>query len=416
MDATESSAMTDMDGELDAVVVGAGWAGLAVSHGLKAAGLRHVVFEKHRVCETWRTQRWNSFRMNTPNVQTVMPGDAYAGNDPEGFLTRDSFVEMAEAYWQRHSLPVRTNTPVTEVRPASTGGFQVVTPVGITRTQRVVIASGNLNVPKRPSSAALLPETVVQMDGSAYREASQLRTGAVLVIGCGNSGGQIAEDLARSGRNVFLATGHNGRIPRRYRGRDIILWLTDNGGMSKPRTSSTGRPLLGATHTISLQSLSAQGIVMLGRFETVNSAGNMIFADDLHENARFADQVSAEIRGEIDAYIELKGLSTPMVEVDSAESVAARFPDPPIRSLDLVSRGISTVIWCIGFTGDFSWVRIPGAIDYQGNPVQQRCLSVPGVYFAGLDTSESMKSGTILVAEEEARRIANHIAAQHRVD
>ena len=175
--------MTDMDREFDVVVVGAGWAGLAVSHGLKAAGLRHVVFEKHRVCETWRTQRWNSFRMNTPNIQTVMPGDSYAGNDPEGFLTRDDFVEMVETYSRRHALPVRTTTPVTEVRSVSTGGFAVVSPGGITRTKHVVIASGNLNVPKCPSSAALLPETVTQMDGSAYREASELRAGAVLVVG-----------------------------------------------------------------------------------------------------------------------------------------------------------------------------------------------------------------------------------------
>ena len=142
----------------------------------------------------------------------------------------------------------------------------------------------------------------------------------------------------------------------------------------------------------------------------------MVFADNLHENARFADQVSAEIRKEIDAYIDLKGLLAPEAEVDRAESVAARFPNPPIRSLSLVAQGISTVIWCIGFTGDFGWVRIPGAIDHQGSPVQQRCLSVPGVYFAGLDTSESMRSGTILVAEEEARRIASHIATRYRGD
>lgn len=400
------------DGELDAVVVGAGWAGLSVSNALQAAGLAHVVLEQHRVCETWRTQRWDSFRMNTPNVQTVMPGECYGGADPQGFMTRDDFVAMLDAYVRRRGLPVKTHTPVSEVRPDARGGFEVVTPVGVLATRNVVVATGNLNRPRRPPIAGSMAHAVTQMDGCDYRAAAPLRPGAVLVVGCGNSGGQIAEDLVRCGRSVYLSTGRNGRIPRRYRGRDIILWLVDTGRMSMPRTSSTGRPLLGADHTISLQSLSAQGIVMLGRLAGATPGGVLLFADDLQDNARFADQVSADIRREIDAYIEQAGLEVPPACDDDAESVAARFPDPPILALDLLARGITTVIWCVGYTGDFGWLRVPGAIDARGAPVQQDCLSVPGVYFAGLDTSASMKSGTILVAEEEATRIADHIGAR----
>jgi putative flavoprotein involved in K+ transport len=251
---------------------------------------------------------------------------------------------------------------------------------------------------------------VTQIAGSDYRDAASLPSGAVLVVGCGNSGGQIAEDLARSGRRVFLATGHNGRIPRRYRGRDIILWLTDTGRTAMPRTSSTGRPLLGADHTISLQSLSAHGIVVIGRYAGVEPDGSVSFADDLRDNAGFADRVSAEIRGEIDAYIERTGVVAPAAEDDAAEVVAPRFPEPPIRRLDLAERGIATVVWCIGFGGDFGWLRVPGALDADGQPVQHRGLSVPGVCFAGLDTPESMKAGTILVAEETGARIAACIA------
>ena len=398
------------DQVLDAAIVGAGWAGLSVSQALKSRGLRHVVFEKNRICETWRAQRWDAFYMNTPNVHTVMPGDRYEGDDPEGFMTRDEFVAMVAEYAQRHELPVQANTAVTLVRPHAEAGFELVTSRGTTRARNVVVATGNLNVPRRPPAASKLPATVTQMDGSDYRCASLLAPGAVLVVGCGNSGGQIAEDLARSGRKVFLATGRNGRVPRRYRGRDISLWLEQTGRYARPRTAKTGRPLLGATHTISLQSLSAMGIVVLGRFTDVDGRGALVFADDLLENARFGDQVSAELRSEIDAFIARKGLAIGPPVVDEAEAIAARFPDPPILSLDPVANGISTVIWSVGFSGDFSWLHVPGALDERGCPVQERCVSVPGIYFAGLDNSSSLKAGTILVAAEEAQRIARHMA------
>ncbi len=394
---------------LDAAIVGAGWAGLSVSQALKSRGLRHVVLEKSRICETWRAQRWDAFFMNTPNVHTVMPGDRYEGDDPEGFMTRDEFVAMVAEYAQRHELPVRTNTAVTSVRPHAEGGFEIVTSRGAIRARNVVVATGNLNVPKRPPAAAKLPVAVTQLDGSDYRRASLLRPGAVLVVGCGNSGGQIAEDLARSGRKVFLATGRNGRVPRQYRGRDISLWLEQTGRYDRPRTARTGRPLLGATHTISLQSLSAMGIVVLGRFTDVDRRGALVFADDLQENARFGDQVAAELRGEIDAFIAREGLAVGPPVVDDAEAVAPQFPDPAILSLDPAASGISTVIWCVGFRGDFSWLRVPGAIDDRGDPVQDRCVSVPGIYFAGLDNSSSLKAGTILVAAQEASRIAGHM-------
>jgi putative flavoprotein involved in K+ transport len=403
--------MCQSDAELDAVVIGAGWAGIAASSALHDAGIRHRVFEKKRVCETWRTQRWNSFHMNTPNVLTVMPGDKYVGADPEGYMTRDAFVSMVEAYAVRRKLPVETGTPVASVR-ADGSAFEIVTPTRTYRTRNVIVATGNLNVPKRPASASKIPATVRQIDTSDYRDASQLAPGAVLVIGCGNSGGQIAEDLAHGGRTVYLATGRNGRIPRRYRHRDIVLWLVDNGRFGKPRTSDTGRPLLGATHTISLQALSAQGIFVLGRFAGVAEHGELIFADDLRENAQFGDQVSSNIKAEIDAYIEENGLSAAAVEVDEAETVAARFPEPPILKLDPIGRGISTVIWCIGFKGDFSWLNVPGALDSNGEPAQERCISVPGVYFVGLDSTETLKAGTILAAEDESRRVADHILAR----
>jgi putative flavoprotein involved in K+ transport len=397
---------------LDAVIVGGGFHGLGVSAALQRAGLSHRVLERARPCETWRSQRWDSFRMNTPNVQTVMPGDAYAGDDPEGFLTRDAFVAMILDFADRHALPVETGTAVTAAEPDGDGGFRITTAAGTLRARNLVAATGNLNVARRPAFAARLPASVTQIDGPDYRAAAALRPGGVLVVGCGNSGSQIAEDLALAGREVWLATGRNGRVPRRDRGRDILLWLMENGRYHQPRTTRSGRPLLGAGHTLSLALLSALGIRLLGRLEAVTPAGEIVVAGDLAEHAAFADAVSAGIRREIDDWIAANGIAAEAAVPDPAETIPARFPDPPVRGLDLAASGITTVIWCTGFLGDYRWLRVPGATDAAGQPVAARCLSVPGVTFPGLDSMEALKSGTIMVVDEDSRRIADTIAAR----
>jgi putative flavoprotein involved in K+ transport len=396
--------------EFDVIVIGAGWAGLSVSHDLGRAGFRHVVFERDRICETWRSQRWETFRMNTPNVMTVLPGDRYEGSEPEGYMSRDAFVAMVEDYAERHRLPVREGSRVVSVQRANRG-FHVRTSDGGARARFVVVATGNLNVPRRPDLSADLPAWVSQIDGSDYRRSEDLLPGAVLVVGCGNSGGQIAEDLALSGRKVFLSTGRNGRVPRTYRGRDIFLWLTDTGRMGKPRTSAAGRGLIGATHTISLQSLSAQGVTLLGRLAGADAGGSLRFDDTLAESAAFGDAMSEALRSEIDAHIARLGLDAPEAEPDPAETVAPRFPDPPLLDLDLRSEGVSTLIWSTGFRGDFGWLHVEGALDARGAPVVEDCASVPGLWFAGLDSLASLRAGTVLAAEEEAARIVGGIAS-----
>lgn len=397
---------------LDAVVVGAGFAGLAVSGALRAAGLDHLVFERSRPCETWLAQRWDSFRMNTPNLLTMMPGEAYRGADPEAAMTRDEFVALVMAFADRHALPVESGTAVAAVEPDPRGGFTVRTAQGTVRARAVVATTGNLNVPRRPALAARLPAGVTQIDGSDYRNAGEIRPGAVLVVGCGNSGGQIAEDLALAGRQVYLATSRNGRVPRRYRGRDIILWLLESGVYDRPRAARTGRPLLGATHTLSLGALSALGITLLGRVADVTAAGSLAIADDLAASTAHADRVSAEIRAGIDAWIAENGLDAPPATPDPAEAVPLRAPDPPIRELDLAARGIATVIWTTGFAGDYRWLRVPGAVDADGQPAQSRGVSVPGIHFAGIDSLEALKSGTVMVIADEARRVVEAISAR----
>ncbi len=400
----------------DVAIVGAGWAGLSVSYALARAGYSHAVYERDSICHTWRTQRWDTFRMNTPNVMTVLPGDRYEGDEPEGYMTRDAFVAMVEDYAARNALPVREGTAVLSARRAGDGPdgpFEIRTSAGSALANSIVVATGNLNVPRRPAMAAHLPASVTQIDGSDYRAPDALPPGGVLVVGCGNSGGQIAEDIALAGRRVILSTGRNGRVPRTYRGRDIFLWLTDTGRLAQPRTTASGRGLIGATHTISLQSLSAMGVTLAGRLRDISGDGRVRFDDTLADSAAYGDEMSAMLRAEIDEYIAREGIDAPAPVPDPAETVATRFPDPPLTEIDLAREGIATVIWSTGFSGDFGWLDVPGALGADGAPAQDRSVSVPGIYFAGLDTLESLRAGTVMMAGEEAARIVRHIA-DHR--
>jgi putative flavoprotein involved in K+ transport len=409
-----------MDRPLDAVVIGAGWAGLGVSYVLAKAGLSHRVLERGRIGETWLTQRWDSFYLNSPKLLAVMPGDRYEGPDPEGFYTRDEFVALLEDYARRYHLPVATSTPVTALtRDGKADVYRLVTPVGELTARAVVIASGSLNRARRPEVARALPPSLLQIDTSAYRSPDALPAGAVLVVGSAQSGGQIAEDLAMAGRVVFLSTGRTGRKPRRYRGRDVSFWEKESGLFDIPRKNFVGpdgripgRALIGARHTISLQSLSAQGVVLLGRFTGIAN-GRLTFADDVRENVRLGDEAAAKTRRHIDDYIARHGLDAPLATDDPAETVAPRLPNPPILSLDPSEHHLTTVIWCTGFEGDYSFVQVPGVLNARGQPLEDEGLTeAPGLYFAGVDFSSTRKSGLIVAIAEEAQRLVGHIVAR----
>jgi putative flavoprotein involved in K+ transport len=409
-----------MSGILDTAVIGAGYAGLGVSYFLKQHGVEHQVLERCRIGETWRTQRWDSFRLNSPNARSTLPGDSYDGPDPWGANTYHEFVAYLENYAKRNRLPVSTGNPVEELTREN-GAYLLATAHGTFMARNVLIATGNLNCPVRPPWSANLPSALRQIDCSEYRNAAELEKGAVLVVGSGQSGGQIAEDLALAGRSVFLATSRTGRLVRRYRGGDTFNWLTISGFLDVPRREillPSGKPppraLLGATHTISLQSLSAQGVVLLGRFRGVEN-GYLIFGDELDEHIRFADEASTNVKRFLDQYIERTGLDAPAAEDDPAETISARVPRPPIRSIDWAVSGIRTVIWCTGFAGDFQWIHLPGVLDEAGQPVHEDGLGIlPGLYFAGLDFGSTRKSGTIAAIADEAARLVDHLV-QRRV-
>ena len=409
--------MNDGADVLDAVVVGAGWAGLGVSYWLARKGLRHTVLERGRIGETWRTQRWASFHMNSPNVQTVMPGDRYEGSDPYGVLTRDQFIALLEDFAGRNGLPIQADTAVSELT-RDDGVYRLTTSNGMLRARNVVVASGNLNCAVRPISSDGLPPYIHQIDASGYRSAADLPDGAVLVVGSGQSGAQIAEELAQAGRTVFLATSRVGRLPRRYRGRDVMIWLEESGFLDVRREEVIrlagripARGVLGSEHTISLQSLSAQGVVLLGRLTGTANGGRLTLADDLEANVRFGDQASDNVKRHIDDYISQARIDAPLSDPDPAETVAWRGPDSVIGSLDLSGSGITSVVWCTGFKGDFSYVRLADALDAAGQPVHTVGVGVlPGLYFAGLDFASTRKSGIILAIAEEAPRLVEHIA------
>jgi putative flavoprotein involved in K+ transport len=305
---------------------------------------------------------------------------------------------------------------VKEVTLTDTGDFRVSTSLGQWTTRNLVVASGSLNRPKRPALSGKLAPAIHQIDASDYRSPGALSTGAVLVVGAGQSGGQIAKDLIEAGRRVFLSTAKIGRIRRRYRGRDLVLWLLESGLMDVRREALVlpsgqipGRALQGALETISLQSLSNQGVVLLGRVTAAN--GQMVtFSDDVRENVAFADESSKNVRGKIDEYIELNHISAPPAEEDPSETVAPTIPSPPIPSIDLEANGISTVIWCTGFDGDFSWLQVPGALRADMQPAHVDGIgTVGGLYYPGLDFASTRKSGTMLAAIEESQAIVAHI-------
>lgn len=396
----------------DVVVVGAGWAGLSVSYELMRAKINHIVIERGSVGETWRTQRWESFHMNTPNVLTVLPGDRYEGPEPEGFMNCQSFIEMLETYADRWRLPLLDQTAVEDVRRVG-DRFRVKSTSGTVTADIVVIATGNLNVPRIPKIASKLPSSINQIHGVEYTRADALSHGAVMVVGCGDTGGQIAEELMEEGRRVYLSTGRNGRVPRRYRGRDFFIWMSESKLNQNPRPpGNAGRALIGRKRTITLQSLSAKGVTVAGRVRDATSSGTLLFDDTLADSARYADETSAGVKERIDAYIEREGIDAPLAKDDPEETLSPNFPDPPILELDLISSGVSSVIWATGLSGNFNWLNVPGTVDAHGRPIQDKSVSAPGIYFVGLDSKESQRSGTVLGASFEAARVAAHIEVQ----
>ncbi len=409
---------------LEAVVIGAGQAGLAVSQVLGREGVDHVVLERGRIGETWRTQRWDSFALNTPAWMNRLPGDddAAVGEPADGFWTHHEFARRLDAYAHRWRLPVREHSPVLRVRTVG-GGFHVdVDDASGTsfETHSVVVASGVQNIQRIPPIATSMPPELVEIPALEYRDPGALPPGAVLVVGSGQTGGQIAEDLLEAGRTVYLSASRVARMRRRYRGRDIFEWLIQSGyfdvpieDVPDPAVRSMTLPLISGVgrygHSLGLQWLAARGVVLLGRIRSV--VGSVLELEDtLGECIRFGDERSGSVRRMVDEGLQARGIPLPEVEDDPAD---LSHPDPAsVHSsdrLDLASAGVGSVIWATGVRGEFPFLA-PFAVGEDGVPIQELGVGLmPGLYCLGFPWLLHRGSGIVYGVGKDAGRIADHV-------
>ena len=407
---------------LDAVVIGAGHAGLALSKRLADASIDHDVLERGEIGETWRTQRWDSFRLNTMNAMIRLPGGAEHAR-PDEFLGRDAWIAELRAYAQAGSLPVRTHANVSAVTAAADNGFDVAIGSGeIVHTRSVIVATGIANAPKLPGAAAGIDRRIEILTTGTYRRPSQLPPGAVLVVGSGQSGGQITEDLLDAGREVYLATGTVGRAPRRMRGRDTLAWLSESGWMAQrredlpdPAAIRAAQPLISGVgprgHTISLQSLARRGVTLLGHFESADGT-RLRFGDDLAEHVRQGDEGSAKIRQHVDDYIARSGIDAPASDADPADEPvdAESFHSP--TELDLADRGVGAVVFSTGFATDYSWLRVPVVGPDGSIAHREGRTAVDGLYFVGLLWMRVRRSAIIAGAMDDSAHVAAQVTAR----
>ncbi|MEA2223432.1 MAG: putative flavoprotein involved in transport [Solirubrobacteraceae bacterium] len=405
-------------GDREVVVVGGGQAGLSMSYCLAQRGIDHVVLERDRIASEWRAARWDSFCLVTPNWQCRLPGFPYAGDDPDGFMVRDEIVDYVESYAAFFDPPVAEGMTVTDLTSAGAeGGFVLDTTKGETTAGQVVIATGGYHVPRIPRFAERLAPTVVQISSSQYLNADALPAGDVLVVGTGQSGCQIAEDLHLAGRTVHLCVGGATRTARFYRGRDVVAWLDDLGYYDMPvhehklgagvRAKAnqyvTGRD---GGRDIDLRQFALEGMRLYGRVTGLRD-GVLTFAPDLKRNLDNADASSEAIKDTIDQHIAEHGIDAPSEE----RYTPVWQPGVQPRELDVAAAGISSVIWCMGFASDFTWVNAP-IFDGRGRPCHERGVTdVPGLYVLGLPWLYTWGSGRFSGIARDAEYLAEKIAA-----
>jgi len=400
--------------KIDTLVVGAGQAGVAMSEHLSKSGVPHLVLERSRIAERWRTERWDSLVANGPAWHDRFPGMEFSDTDPDAFATKESVADYFVAYARKFEAPIRCGVEVKAVRrQEGKPGFRIETSDGVIEANNVVAATGPF---QRPIMPAIVPDDagIMQMHSNTYRNPGQLPDGAVLVVGAGSSGAQIADELRRSGKRVYLSVGPHDRPPRSYRNRDFVWWL---GVLGKWDADA---PPAGAEHvtisvsgahggqTVDFRRLAAEGMTLVGRTNAYRD-GVLTFAEDLCENIAKGDANYLSVLDEADAYVEKNGLDLP--PEPEARHIG---PDPecmtnPILELDLAEAGITAIIWATGFAVDYGWLDVD-TFDDQGKPIHQRGVSrEPGVYFVGLPWLSRRGSSFIWGVWHDAKFIADQI-------
>lgn len=401
----------------DTLVVGGGQAGLAMSEHLSNCGVPHVVLERHRIAERWRSERWDSLVANGPAWHDRFPGMEFSGYGPDEFVPKEKVADYFEAYAERIGAPIRCGVEVRHVqRNQGRPGFRAETSKGVIEANNVVAATGPF---QRPVIPPVVPGDAgpMQIHSSAYRNPGQLPAGAVLVVGAGSSGVQIAEELLDAGKRVYLSVGPHDRPPRRYRGRDFVWWLGVLGKWdaeaTAPGTEHVTISVSGANggRTVDFRKLAARGMTLVGR-TTAYHHGKLSFAPDLAGNLAKGDANYLSVLDEADAYVARNGLDLP--EEPEAREIG---PDPhcvtdPIVELDLAEAGMGSIIWATGFAVDYGWLDVD-AFDENGKPSHRRGISTePGVYFLGLPWLSRRGSSFIWGVWHDARFLADHIATQ----
>jgi putative flavoprotein involved in K+ transport len=400
----------------ETVIVGGGQAGLAMSHHLSRLGRAHVILERSRVAERWRSERWDSLMFQFPNWSMRLPGQAYDGGDPDGFATRDEVIAFIERYREVIRAPVRTGVDVTALRRSTNDALDLETTHGLIEAANVVVATGPYQEPVVPAMSRALPGRVRQVHSSGYRNPGQLPAGAVLVVGSGASGCQIVEDLLAAERRVYLSVGRHRRFPRRYRGHDMFWWMERLGVLDHPleeRPEARERPNplvtgVGGGHEIDLRRYRDDGVVLLGHLAGVTGS-RLHLADDVEALLAAGDESVLAFTRAVDAYVDRSGLVAP---AEPSPAPPASSETSPIRELDLDGAGIAAVIWATGFRRDFGWIRLP-VLDDGGEPVHRRGVTrCPGVYFLGLPWLHTLRSSVLCGVGDDAAHLAEHIASR----
>lgn len=397
-------------------IIGAGQAGLSVSWYLSRAGVDHLVLEAQTPVHAWADSRWDNFTLVTPNWHCRLPGYAYDGPDPDGFMTRDEVVAWLAGWLDTFDVPMRTHTRVTRLRPGMGGGFELTLMTGAGEEQltceHAVVATGGYPVPVMPAFATALDPAVKQIHSEQYRNAEQLPDGAVLVVGTGQSGAQIAEDLHLAGRQVHLAVGNAPRVARFYRGRDCMTWLADMGlydkaageypggkaAIEKTNHYVTGRD---GGRDIDLRGFAGEGMRLYGTL-TNGKDSALTFAPTLRDALDHADAVYNSICTDIDSYIEREGIPAPAPHRYSP----VWEPETETTALDLAAEGVTSIVWAIGYRPDYRWIEA-SAFDGGGRPMQNRGVTtVEGLSFVGLPWMHTWGSGRFLGIDRDAAHIA----------
>jgi putative flavoprotein involved in K+ transport len=401
-------------------IVGAGQAGLSLSHELKHAAIEHVVLERGSVGEAWK-RRWDSFRLVIPNWTVHLSGAPYDGDDPDGFMPKDEIVNHLDRYARSFSAPIRTGVEVTAVEPLDDGTFTLRTSNAEIRAREVVLASGGYQRARRPAAARQMPvDSVLTIDAEGYTNPGALPEGDVLIVGSGQTGCQLAEECFEAGRNVYLACGRAPWVPRRIEGRDAVSWMLDTdfyearlAELPSPNARFLSNPQFtghGGGRDLNYRTLQALGVELVGRFAGVED-GRVNFADDLHASVAFGDARYADLRGVIAANCAARSVPAPVMQDPQA------FEANPPESLDLARVG--AVIFTTGFRPDYtSWVAASNAFDETGFPIQVDGSStvVSGLHFMGVHFQRKRKSATLFGIAEDAAVLAEHMVSRRSPD